>query len=201
MNKIFAVLAIAVLLLTAGVSIAAADNLIVNGGFETVDPDGTLIIGWNRVGTTTGVDVTDSWNQYHPNSGDYFAIFGEVNVLDGISQNISTINGQRYVLRMYLASDGGKPNEFKVDWNGITLYDQFDLPDTWSTTQYNLLDFSFIGTGNDTLTLSGMNNPSWLALDDVSLNPVPEPSSFLLIGAGLGVFALLRRIPSSRSIK
>jgi hypothetical protein len=94
---------------------------------------------------------------------------------------------------MYLWSDGGGNtdgyplNEFKVEWNGITLYDMTDIP----ASPYTLLSFTVQATGNDLLTLSGLDNgenPGALALDDVSLNPaVPEPSSLSLLGIALAV--------------
>src|SRR5436190_87107 len=81
---------------------------------------------------------------------------------------------------------GDKPNEFRVDWNGKTLFDQTDMP----KQGYAAYSFPVQATGpSSTLTFYGRNDPGYLSLDDVSVSsgaapPVPpappaapEPSS------------------------
>jgi hypothetical protein len=147
-------------LLALGAQPAKA-NLIVNGGFETGD-----FSGWTVSADSTGVGP--AFYVFVPNSGTYFAFLGNIGGLGTLSQTVSDTAGQVYTLSMYLSSDGATPNEFKIQWNGTTLYDQTDLPNT--SPSYNLLTFTVQGTGTDTLTLSERDDPGYLALDDVSLN-------------------------------
>lgn len=67
------------------------------------------------------------------------------------------------------------------------------------TPQYLVADFSNSQTvyieragGNP-----GDNGASWYTIDDITFNqaasPIPEPSTFILLSAGLGGFAILRR--------
>jgi len=164
-------------------------GLIVNGGFETGD-----FSGWSVNSGFTS--VTTSELDFLPYSGNYLALMGNVGGLGTLSQTVSTSAGATYFLSMRLGSDGGAPNEFRVDWNGATLYDQTDLPSTSGT--YQFLSFFVLGTGSDTLTLSNRNDPGFLALDDVSLvvpeiDPATGSSALSLVAGVLAMIEQRRR--------
>jgi hypothetical protein len=148
---------------------------MVNADFASVEPPGS--------------DGFDS------HSGNFFARLGEIGDLGTLTQTVIDVAGQNYTLAMFLGSDGGTPNAFRVDWNGTTLYDQTNLGDTrGNTDQYNLLSFNVVGTGSDTLTLYERNDPGYLALDDVSLNSanaVPEPSTLVMSSILIGMFGVV----------
>jgi hypothetical protein len=187
MNRLCIVLSLVVALLSAQSAMA---NLVVNGGFET----GTFT-GWSLDGnanTSTRVsDVIYDPSYLHVHSGTYGVVSGPWPPDVYLSQNLNTNTGQSYVVDFWLASSTGVSNSFTVFWNGISLYNLSNsnpLPFTEFT-------FTVTGTGNDILKF-GMNNPpgAW-GLDDVNVteSSVPEPSTFILLGAGIGGLALLRR--------
>jgi hypothetical protein len=134
-------------------------NLVVNGGFETGD-----FTGWDGGGN----DVDDgSDSDTIPHTGDYEAEFGSVGELGYISQTLSTTPGATYLLSFWLNSpDGQTPNEFQVSWNGTTLFDETDIPAIgWTNIQ-----FVVTATGSSTeLQFGAQDDPSYLALDDVSV--------------------------------
>jgi hypothetical protein len=170
---------------------SATAGLIVNGDFEQGN-----FSGWSV--STPDAFVLHSFDGFNPNGGAFFALLETPFHLGAISQTISDTAGRDYVLSVHLGSDGRTPNEFKIDWNGKPLYDQTNLPDTRSNpSQYNLLSFSVVGTGSDTLTLSGQNNVGELAVDDVSLNAAPdaaapEPSTFVISSILLATLGIAR---------
>ncbi len=185
-----------------------ADNIVVNGGFETGDFSGwatqgnfVLVAGGKNYG---GFD----FGGHGAHGGTYFAALGTVSSLGSISQTLATVAGQTYTLDFFVAGDGGSPNELKVNWGGTVVFDQTGIPNQ-GYVEHKL---QLTATGPSTkLTFWERNDPGYLALDDVSVTgpgangqgetpTSPEPASLALFGVGglamFGYARLRRRKPA-----
>lgn len=188
MKSICTLLAGAALAIGLGASAQAA-NLIVNGGFETGD-----FTGWTVVENNTGVETT-GYDGLYPHSGTYFAALGNVGCCGTISQTVSDTAGEALTLTYFHMSDGGTPNYFETDWDGVAIAGSIinNAPDQRGSG-YVEYQFDVTGTGSDTLQFVERNDPSYDALDDVSLTgAIPEPASWAMMMLGLfGAGAILR---------
>jgi hypothetical protein len=160
---------------------AGAVNLVQNGDFQTGD-----LTSWTAGGPSMfvarGINGTPS----------ALFVFGS----NFISQTVSTNVGQNYSLSYDFHSEGNTPNRFQVDINGVTLFDQSDIP---IKTPYFLplanYSFNFVGTGSDTIRFTGITPFPDLQLDNVVVDnaastSVPEP--FTVIGTLVGGTAAIR---------
>ncbi len=181
----------------------AATNLLTNGSFE----DGEVITnggdtpGWSGFGASpTSLDNPPSYPGAE--DGAYFESFSSTEPLsplsgqNSISQIFSDTAGQAYQVSFYLADDGQTPNEFVVQYNGNDIFDGKNLESPADV--YQKLTFAVTGTGSDTLTFGAQDVPGYLSLDNVSVtassvSAAPEPSTWLLMFAGLGGIGLMLR--------
>jgi hypothetical protein len=157
-------------------------NIVLNGGFETGNftdwtlTEGKEIYSFVDDGSTSG---------FPPHSGNYFAALGRPNTLGTLSQTLSTISGQSYLLSFWFfspnapADSGGQvntstPNELTCSWNGSVLFNQSNIPayNYWSNEV-----FIVTATGSSTVLKFGERDDPWvLGLDDVSATPIPLPT-------------------------
>jgi len=170
---------------------AARATLITNGNFETGD-----FTGWTVASSFTQVEPSGTGG-ITAESGIYYAELGNVGCCGTISQTIADLPGETLQLSYYHISDGGVPNYFEADWNGVTIAGSIisdasdQRPDGW-------LHFVFdvTGTGSDSLTFLDQNNPADDGLDNVTLTALatPEPGTVAILGAGvLGLVSRRRR--------
>lgn len=157
-----------------------------NGGFETGD-----FSDWNFSGDTNSnfaVAVDDS---EFPGGGDVFpgvpcsqfvhsglygAYLGQNGSLGSLSQTLPTVPTQSYLLSCWLSSlaDNGAttPNEFRINWNGTTLFDQTNMGEFGWTN----LQFIVAATASATaLEFDFRDDPAALSLDDITLQAIPAP--------------------------
>ncbi len=145
--------------------------LVQNGDFETGDFTGWTLNGDGAPINFVTTSIIYNTATINPHSGTYFAALGEPFVLAYLSQNVPTFAGQAYLLSLWMDSpDGETPNEFNVSWNGNTLIDLVDMPELGWTN----LQFIVTASGSSTvLQIGARDDPTYLALDDVSVTPIP----------------------------
>jgi hypothetical protein len=175
---------IIVLIFAAYVSTIAAlaQNLIQNGNFATGD-----FTGWTVGGSYFSVQASSYG--INPPSGDSYMAVADGN--ETLSQTFATTIGQNYALSLDNANSRGPNNQggvyFRGSINGTTLFtDTADLSNTsWLTSTYNFTAASASTTMQLTLNFFNANGDG--LFDDISVTPVPEPSTLAVYA--LGIFA------------
>jgi PEP-CTERM motif len=188
-QKALLVVAALVAVVLIGAPTAFANNLLANGSFESGD-----FSGWNQ----SGLEEVTSGSFYvytGAQDGSWYSVWGNVGGDGTLSQTFSDTAGQHYTFSFWFAAVGDDPSDFSASWDGTQVYNQSD-PNTGGA--WTLFSFDEVGTGSDTISFSGRDDPAWMALDNVSVSPsgttTPEPSSLLLLGSGLlAVGGVIRR--------
>jgi hypothetical protein len=172
---------------------SARAELVVNPGFEADDASSGPVLsptGWTATGNA-GVD------NVYPNSGNNDGFIGT----GSLSQVIATVPGTVYTVSFYaavtdptLASDGAAT--FDALFDGIDLIggpiaagNLFPGYQPQFIAQVSVLDSS------STLEFDGFTTGGGetFYIDDVSVTPVPEPASLLLLAPALAGLRLARR--------
>ena len=180
-------MSVAVLLLLA--SGAANAGLVVNGGFES-DFTGWTVTGAAVRGANYGISTN------LPESGTSSAGFrGDLarGTLTYLSQTLATVPGQTYIASFWGANvpHGAPTNTVQFVWDGTQVLNQSNVnPMPWT-----FVSGPFTATSSSTVIEFGfLNGPQgWWAIDNVNIDPTPEPGSVILCGLGIGLVGLLRR--------
>jgi hypothetical protein len=154
---------------------------VANGGFETGGFSDWAISGSYAcvASSACGGNSFDSNADPGPHSGSYAAYLGgcsgysDCGGEDVLSQTLTTVPGQNYTLRFFLAAptSGGTstPNSFTIKWSGATVGTITNL----TSDSYVEYSYSVTGSGSDVLEFDSSDYPTAFVLDDVSVGNSP----------------------------
>jgi hypothetical protein len=179
-------------------SAAQAAELVKNGSFELdplVDPNNPNhtnpnVTDWIKSGDSIdklGIRINNF--PQHDNGNQGLSIGSFINPAY-ISQNLATTIGSNYNLSFFLGTDEDSSqvdNIFQVFVDGNKVFDKVNTINVAGVpfTQY---DLNFLATKSSTeLKLGGRASYGFLYLDNVSVKPVPEPSTI----GGIAIAGLL----------
>lgn len=199
-------------------SAALGGNIVLNGNFGTGD-----LTSW-----TVNTSSSDPWevlsdsdtypgDTYYVSTGCVGApcITGTTSEQGSLSQVLTTVNGSTYTLSFEFDTQGdtdtepnGTPNELDVLWDGVSVLDLGPGGTLGPVYPYTLYTVTgLVGTGSDTVTFLGRQDPGFDALDNVcvstdstcgSASSVPEPATAALLGVSL--IALLAGLRVRRQV-
>ena len=169
---------------------AIAANIVVNPGFES-----GFLPGWAHSNNVFPWSIDTV-----PNSGirDIATQCGGPGCFDSVNgaffyQDLPTDIGNTYTLTFWAFFEGfpGQTDELKITWGGNTVLDILNpaVPDD-TYFQYSVSNL-LATTSTTRLKFFGRDDPGMLAVDDISVS-TPEPSTLLMISAGLLIVAGLR---------
>lgn len=185
---------------------AASTNLITNGGFESNSANFTsggyitLGLGSNALtGWTITGDSVDLINAYWTPSQGQFSLDLSGDYDGAISQTFNTVIGQKYLVSFDMAGNPDDINDtikfLHVGLSQQPLY-TFDTAERthdhmgWRTKSFV---FQAVDT-RSTLHFAGSQDSAYgVALDNISVTAVPEPETFAMLLAGLGLVGVAAR--------
>jgi hypothetical protein len=147
---------------------ANAQNLVVNGGFETGNFN-----GWNHSGDANGFDIVGDVSNF-AHSGAHYAALGSSPDPGSLEQSLNTIPGRLYTLQFFVANfigaGGGRASSFEVFWNNESVYFTSSPPvsNYWETT----LTVRASAGSSTSLRFVYTHTSDFWYLDDVSVTPV-----------------------------
>lgn len=185
----------------------AAQNLVGNGSFE----DGfgasgyggfaTLGVGAANVTAWTIAGGNIDWiNGYWQASDGNKSIDMNGDTAATLTQSISTVAGQVYLLTFDLAANPGGPTTKTMQVSAGNTSNTFSFNSTGTSPNnmgWSLQTMQFTATGSSTLlSFHSTTNGACCwgpALDNVSVVAVPEPETYGMFLAGLGLMGAIAR--------
>jgi hypothetical protein len=140
---------------------------------------------------------TSTLDQILIGHAEYLAI-GTIGQLGFVSQVLPTVVGQEYTFQFDFSSDGATGNRFQALWGAQVVMDESNSPFNpgWATFDGSAT-YRFTETATSTATTISFggegNGTSFVGVDDVIVEPIPEPSTAALFGFGLALLGCIRR--------
>ena len=193
----------AALALLATTGWAAGPNLITNGGFENSSFSGsfttfaagsTALTGW-----TIGQDSVDLIKTYWQPAGGSYSLDLSGNADGTISQSFATVIGQKYVVSFDMAAnpdDSSDPLKYmQVGLSQQGLYTFSSAGHTHQNMGWATQSFTFVATTvSSKLHFASLQDSAYgIALDNISVTAVPEPETYAMLLAGLGLIGAVAR--------
>jgi len=187
---------IAILLTFMALPVLANANLVANGSFEA---DSQSAGTWNILSSLTGwTGSAELRNNVAGTASDGFN-FVELDTTgnSSIYQDFTGLSGLYNLSFDYSARPGvaKDSNPIQAWWNGALLTTVTSNGIGKSDNNWLTLDFLVSGTGNDklTFTAAGISDSYGGSLDNVILTAVPEPETYGMMLAGLGLIGFVAR--------
>ncbi len=174
---------IALLAVVFAASTANAQNIVQNGDFENGSANWTMtnfgIYGFGG-SNTAGTGCVSNGCVSTQGQGAF------------ISQSLATDVGTSYSLSFAVGEDSGPTSEMSIFWNGVLVADVVN-PANNSTVTFTY--DNLVATGTSTvLEVHGRQDPAGIYFDNFAVTAaVPEPSSYAMLFAGLGLMGLIAR--------
>ena len=203
------VVSAAVFALISSVSFQAHSSLVTNGSFEsengafvgnvqnamTLSVGSTTISGWTVFGDVIAWIKEPAFGLSAPD-GQYFLDLTDYQLgspFGGVRQTIATTAGTAYRVSFQLGSDRlyGLPSGLAVSAGSTSQTFSISAvgPDAWTT-----FSMDFVASGSSTvLSFLGNQGQNYIGLDNVSVNAIPTPGTFALVGLGLVGLGFARR--------
>jgi hypothetical protein len=158
-------------------TLTVGQSIVSNGGFETGSFSDWTLVGQTSVyhgrHSTVYDAVEDAATGYAVvHAGTYGAFLGD-NALATLSQTLTTLAGQNYLLSFWLDNPvSGSVQHFLVNWSGATLCDITNPPAFgWTNLQFIV---TAVGSAS-VLQFGAENDPGYFGLDDLTVYPLPPP--------------------------